>query len=83
MFYHNQELRMIFNVRNKVFNGKSGLVGFYDRGRVWQPGEDSDTWHAGYGGGVFLSLFNKIILSLSYGISKEDQVTHAYFGFYF
>jgi hypothetical protein len=83
MFYHNQELRMIFNVRNKVFNGKSGLVGFYDRGRVWQPGEDSDTWHAGYGGGAFLSLFNKVILSLSYGISKEDKVTHAYFGFYF
>ena len=83
MVYHNQELRMIFNIKSKVFNGKSGLVGFYDRGRVWQPGENSDTWHAGYGGGIFLSLFNKVILSASYGISKEDRVTHAYFGFYF
>ena len=82
-FYNNNELRLIFNARSKVFNGKMGLIGFYDIGRVWYPGEQSDTWHAGYGPGIFLSLFNKVTLSAAYGISKDDRVTSAYLGFYF
>ncbi|HJS55031.1 MAG TPA: BamA/TamA family outer membrane protein, partial [Chitinophagaceae bacterium] len=82
-FYNNNELRFIFNTRNKVFNGKYGFVAFFDNGRVWQPGEISKTWHKGYGGGAFISLFNKIILSGAYGISKEDKVISVYFGYYF
>ena len=82
-FYNNNELRLIFNARSKVFNGKIGLIGFYDIGRVWYPGEQSDTWHAGYGPGLFLSLFNKVTLSAAYGISKDDRVISAYVGFYF
>jgi len=82
-FYNNNELRLIFNARSKVFNGTIGLIGFYDIGRVWYPGEQSDTWHAGYGPGIFLSLFNKVTLSAAYGISKEDRVISAYVGFYF
>lgn len=83
MAYNNNELRLIFNARNKIFNGKYGLIGFYDMGRVWQPRENSNTWHSGYGGGAFVSLFNKVILSGTLGISKEDQVLSFYFGFYF
>jgi hypothetical protein len=81
--YSNNELRFIFNTRSKVFNGKMGLIGFYDIGRVWYPGEQSDIWHAGYGPGLFLSLFNKVTLSAAYGISKDDRVISAYVGFYF
>jgi len=81
--YCNNEIRLIFNARNKVFNGKMGLIGFYDIGRVWYPGEQSDTWHTGYGPGIFLSLFNKVTLSAAYGISKEDHVISAYVGYYF
>jgi len=83
MAYNNNELRLIFTARNKVFNGKYGLITFYDMGRVWQPGENSNTWHSGYGTGAFVSLFNKVILSGTYGISKEDNVISFYFGFYF
>ena len=82
-FYNNNELRFMFTARNKVFNGKYGLVTFYDNGRVWQPGEISNKWHSGYGAGAFVSLFNKVILSGSYGISKEDKVISMYIGFYF
>ena len=82
-FYNNNELRLIFDARNKVFNGKMGLIGFYDIGRVWHPGEESNTWHAGYGPGIFISLFKKATLSASYGFSKDDRVISAYFGFYF
>ena len=82
-FYNNNELRFIFNARNKVFNGKYGLVTFFDNGRVWQPGEQSNTWHTGYGVGAFLSIFNRIIVSGAYGISKEDKVPSVYIGFFF
>lgn len=82
-FYNNNELRLVFDARNKVFNGKMGLIGFYDIGRIWHPGEESNTWHAGYGPGIFVSLFKKATLSASYGFSKDDRVISAYFGFYF
>ena len=82
-FYNNNELRFMFNARTKVFNGKYGLVTFFDNGRVWYPGENSNTWHTGYGVGAFVSLFNKIVLSGAYGISKDDKVPSVYIGFFF
>jgi hypothetical protein len=82
-FYNNNELRFMFTARNKIFNGKYGLITFYDNGRVWYPGENSNKWHSGYGAGAFVSLFNKVILSGTYGISKEDKVISMYIGFYF
>lgn len=70
-FYNNNELRWVTNTKNIFFNGKIGLLAFYDDGRVWQPGENSKSWHSGYGGGVILIPFNKIALVGTYGISKE------------
>ena len=57
-------------------NGKIGLVAFYDAGRVWQPGEISDTWHTDYGGGLLLAPFNKLLANIAYGISKEKKMVH-------
>ena len=37
-----------------VFPVRFGLVGFFDIGRVWMPGEDSRKWHPSGGGGVLL-----------------------------
>ena len=71
-FYNNNEIRLITNTRNFLFNGKIGVLGFYDNGRVWQPGETSNTWHAGYGGGIILSPFNKLALVATYGKSKNE-----------
>jgi hypothetical protein len=82
-FYNNNELRLILNTKNHVFNGKIGLIAFVDQGRVWQPGEESDTWHVGYGGGFFIAPFNKILLNGSYGISKNDRTIHLRIGFFF
>jgi hypothetical protein len=71
IFYNNNEIRWVTNTRNYFFNGKIGLLAFYDQGRVWQPGELSDKWHSGYGGGIILIPFNKIALVGTYGISEE------------
>ena len=69
--FANTEIRWITNTKNYFFNGRAGLVGFYDIGRVWMPDEKSDKWHPGYGGGVVIIPFNKITLSAMYGQSTE------------
>ncbi len=73
IFYTNTELRWITNTRNYFFNGRIGLVGFYDLGRVWMPDEKSTKWHAGYGMGLALMPFNKITLLAMYGLSPEGD----------
>ena len=83
MAYTNNELRFMFDHKSKLFNGKVGILGFYDVGRVWQPGESSNKWHAGYGGGIFISPFNKIIFTANYGRSDEDGVFTFHTGFFF
>ena len=79
LFYSSNELEYIFNVRSHLFNGKAGLIGFYDLGRVWQPAEISNKWHDGYGGGFLISPFNKVMVSVTYGISTENNLVHLKF----
>jgi outer membrane protein assembly factor BamA len=75
-FYNSNELQWLFDFKSKVFNGKVGPVAFYDIGRVWQPDEQSSTWHSGYGAGILLAPFNRFSATVSYGISKENKVFH-------
>ena len=53
------------------YSGKFGLLALYDIGRVWMPGETSKTWHSAYGGGLILAPFNKMSVSVGYGISAD------------
>jgi hypothetical protein len=82
-FYDDNELRWLPDVRTHLFNGKMGLVAFLDNGRVWNPGEDSDKWHIGYGGGVLIAPFNKIALTVYYGKSDDDGLVHIRIGRFF
>lgn len=74
VFYNSNELRFISKVKNYFYSGKAGLLAFIDDGRVWMPGENSNTLHAGYGGGIFLAPFNKISADITYGFSREDRL---------
>ena len=69
--YNSNELRYIWDLRSRLVNGKIGLVGFFDQGRVWMPGEKSNTIHMGYGPGVLLAPFNKMCVTVTYGMSEE------------
>lgn len=82
-FYDQNEIRWITNTHNYIFNGKIGLAAFIDDGRVWQPDENSSTWHIGYGGGLILAPFDKVSITVYYGLSKEDQLFHIRFGLFF
>jgi hemolysin activation/secretion protein len=75
----NNELQWLTDFRSAFMNGKAGLVAFYDIGRVWMPGEDSDLWNSGYGGGILLAPFNKISFTLTYGFSDEVSLFHIRF----
>lgn len=70
-FYNSSEIRYITGIHNYLMNGKAGLVAFFDNGRVWMPGETSDAWHVGYGGGIIIAPFNIAFFDITYGISKE------------
>lgn len=82
-FYLNNDLRWVFNTRNFLYNGKAGLLAFYDMGRVWMPGEVSKSMHGSYGFGAIFIPYNRFALSVTYGVSSE--ATHLNFktGFYF
>jgi hypothetical protein len=72
--YNNSEVRINLGVRNfYFFKGAYGLIGFHDIGRVWLTGESSDTWHSGYGGGLWVAPFNKLVVVGTLATSKEEN----------
>jgi hypothetical protein len=82
--YHNTELRFsLSNLNMYITKGTWGLLAFADHGRVWIPGEESNTWHHGYGGGLWFLPFNKMALTATYGVSKEDKLVSIKAGFQF
>jgi len=83
--YNNSELRFNFGDVNLYwFKGPVGILGFHDIARVWVDGEDSDKWHAGYGGGVWIAPFKKLVLTAMAASSKEENLLPMVkFGFQF
>lgn len=83
-FYQNSEWRYkLFNFSNYVSRGQVGLLGFNDFGRVWLDGENSDKWHHGYGGGIWISPFDMAVLTATYDISEEENMFSVKFNFLF
>jgi hypothetical protein len=71
-FYNQNELQYNLNLKTYLYSGKLGLIALFDNGRVWQPGEKSDRWHSGAGGGIMIAPFNKISATVTYTKSNED-----------
>lgn len=72
-FYQNTDLRLkIINIKTKVFPFSVGLLAGFDYGRVWLDGEDSDTWHYSYGGGIWLAPFDLAAVGFNYFIGDGD-----------
>ncbi|WP_207424753.1 BamA/TamA family outer membrane protein [Desertivirga brevis] len=70
--FNNTELRLtVSNVRNYFLTGTYGLFGFFDSGRVFSDNPERNTWHTGYGPGVWANFYNKFLVSVGYGMSKE------------
>lgn len=84
MFYHNLDLRLkLFDFTSYLFPGSAGLLGFHDTGRVWVPSQSSDSWHTGYGGGVYVVPAELILIQGAVGFSKEGSMPYISIGFSF
>lgn len=64
----------LFDSKWYILPGDVGILGFYEIGRVWLPGENSKKWHQDYGGGIYFAPFNTLIVSATLGFSNEDQI---------
>lgn len=83
-FYNNNEIRIpLTTLSGYILRGKLGMTVFSDNGRVWVKGEDSDRWHLGYGGGLWILPYNKAAFSINYGASREGGLLTAKMGFFF
>lgn len=84
MFYHNLDLRLkLFDFNSYLFPGTVGVVGFNDIGRVWEPGENSNKWHHGYGAGVYIIPADLILVQALFGHSVEGTMPYISIGFTF
>lgn len=84
MAYNNFEVRLkLFDFASYLLPGTLGLVGFDDVGRVWTPGETSNTWHNGYGGGFYFEPAQLILVQGVVGFSKEGAYPYISAGFRF
>ncbi|PSL19547.1 BamA/TamA family outer membrane protein [Chitinophaga ginsengisoli] len=82
--YNNVELRIkLFDFRSYLFPASVGLLAFNDVGRVWYSSQKSSIWHDGYGGGVYFTPANLVMLSAIVGRSDEGVLPYITFGFRF
>ena len=80
----NTELRLsLFTINNPIVPARLGLLAFHDYGRVWVEGENSDKWHQGYGGGIWLAPLDAAVLSFEVGSSEEETIFYVRFGHLF
>ncbi len=79
--YGSMELRVkLFESKSYLLPGHFGISGFYDIGRVWLRGENSNQWHSAYGGGFYFLPFNQFMISASVGFSGQEHLVNFTFG---
>jgi hypothetical protein len=83
-YYANTELRFpVSTFRNYFLTGDFGVYTFYDIARVQNSSNESNIWHQGYGPGIWLNLYNNLMVSVGYGISDESNLFSLNVGFNF
>jgi hypothetical protein len=75
MAFNNSEFRIkLGEFSTYLFPGSIGLQFFNDVGRVWADNESSNTWHDGFGGGVWISPIKRFVVTFSLAHSKEENL---------
>jgi len=74
--YLNSELRLhLGKVRNLYIPFETGIIGFYDLGKVWLDGRSEGGWHSGYGGGFYISPITRdYLFTLLFESSPEEKL---------
>ena len=66
-----------------LMRGIGGVLGFLDNGRVWADDDDSDVWHTGYGGGIWIAPFDMFAFTATMEFSADDTLFNLSMGFQF
>jgi hypothetical protein len=74
----NAEARLSLGHVRLILPARVGVLGFSDAGRVWLDDEESDTWHTGVGGGLWLSFLNDRGVGTA-AIAHSDEGDRFYF----
>jgi len=76
MAFFDVELRaQLFDVKTLLVPLRMGIRGFYNTGRIFQSGEDSKTWHSGYGFGLYIvPLEPTYTFHISAAFSDEESL---------
>ncbi len=83
-YFANSEVRLpISKFRNYIFTGDFGMYAFYDIAKVKSDFPEEKDWHQGYGPGFWVNFYDKFLLTLGYGFSKESKLIDFNFGFKF
>ncbi len=78
--YGSAELRFWFSKTNTpILPVRVGIFGLIESGRVWLEGEDSDTWHTSYGGGLLFQPLGSPITAHA-TVATGDEGTRFRFG---
>jgi hypothetical protein len=75
--YFNADLRLYLSRFFLALPGEWGLFGFGDVGRVWLEGETSDTWHTGWGGGIWIGLLSRSN-AVAFTVAQTEERTAFY-----
>jgi len=82
--YGNLDVRIRLFQMTILFPTHVGVFGLTDAGRVWLDGEDSNTWHTSYGGGIWLSPLNyRHTFSAYFARGSDGNTLHLGSGFTF
>ncbi len=87
LFFNSEARLELFRIKGFVLPVNVGVLGFYDTGRIWHDqdpeGDAFEEWHPGWGGGLFISPYNMLILSGTLTKSDEWDFVEVKLGFFF
>jgi outer membrane translocation and assembly module TamA len=84
LLYGGLELRSLILPIKIIFPSKLGLNAFVESGRIFFEGDTSNKWHTSYGGGLWISVLNRMF-TLNGTAAKSEEDFQFYFttGFMF
>ncbi|NML19661.1 BamA/TamA family outer membrane protein [Pseudoflavitalea sp. G-6-1-2] len=84
MLFNNTEFRIkVTDFKTYLLPGSIGILAFNDVGRVWVDEDRSSKWHHGYGGGIWIGVVKRVVLTASLTTSKESTLPLLTFGYQF
>jgi outer membrane translocation and assembly module TamA len=72
------EMRFYLTDLKLLVNGRFGLFGFAETGRVFVENDNSEKWHPSYGGGLWMSYLGRT-LNLNLALANSEETLVFYF----